>query len=83
MNVIGTIGLVSLGIGMILLMMPFAFYEFAIGFTCSTYIIPILIVTAAKMIGESLSFFFGKSLAPVLKPLFLEFKFFNAIEILT
>lgn len=44
---------------MIMLMMPFAFYEFAIGYSCSSYLVPILIVTAAKIIGETLSFFIG------------------------
>lgn len=77
------VGLVVLGIAMIMLMMPFALYEFAIGFSCETYLIPIVIVTLAKVIGETASFYLGQQLAPVLKPILNEFKFFNAVEVLT
>ena len=75
--------LLGLGVAMILLMMPFALFEFAIAYTCSDYFTPILIVTVAKMIGEYSSFFIGKELSFFLKELLQEFKFFNAIEKLT
>lgn len=61
---------------MIVLMMPFAFYELAIGFACSNYALPILMITCAKIVGESISFYFGRKLTPVLKPILREFKFF-------
>lgn len=60
MTPIATVNLVALGIAMILLMTPFAFYEFAVGFACSSYLTPICIVTAAKMIGETASFYLGR-----------------------
>ncbi|CAK58263.1 unnamed protein product (macronuclear) [Paramecium tetraurelia] len=80
---LGGLNLTMLGVGMILLMMPFALFEFAIAYTCTDYITPILIVTAAKMIGEYASFFIGKELSFFLKELLKEFKFYNAIEKLT
>ncbi|CAD8056933.1 unnamed protein product [Paramecium sonneborni] len=82
-NLEAGINLLILGVAMILLMMPFALFEFAIAYACSDYITPILIVTAAKMIGEYSSFFIGKELSFFLKGLLQEFKFFNAIEKLT
>lgn len=83
MSIQSTVNLLALGTGMILLMMPFAFFEFAIGFACYDYMTPIIIVTLAKMIGEYTSFFIGRELSIFLKSLLSEFKFFNAIEKLT
>lgn len=54
---------------MIILMMPIAFFEFAIGFACTDYLTPIIIITLAKIIGESSSFFLGKYLSLFLNPL--------------
>lgn len=75
--------MLTLGVSMILLMMPFTLFELAIGFSCPDYLTPILIVSLSKMIGEYTCFYIGKQLSYFLKALLSEFKFFNAIEKLT
>lgn len=75
--------LILIGSTMLLFMMPFFLFELAVGFAYSSYIFPIIIITCSKFIGESLCFYLGKVLTPVVRPLLEEYKLFQAIELMT
>jgi membrane protein DedA with SNARE-associated domain len=64
-------------------MIPFTIFELAVGYTCPSYILPVALCIAAKLIGETICFFIGRYLSPALKPQLNEFRFFTAVETLT
>jgi membrane protein DedA with SNARE-associated domain len=49
-------------------MIPFTIFELAVGYTCPSYILPVALCIAAKLIGETICFFIGRYLSPALKP---------------
>lgn len=61
--------------------LPTVFYEVALGYACNqSYLIPITITTVAKLIGESTCFCIGYYLSDSIKPFFLKYRIFKAID---
>ena len=61
--------LIFVGVVCTIFMLPFVFYELAVGYSCTGIYWPLFLCIISKLLGESISFGLGKLLKNKLLPI--------------